>query len=60
MKLPSDKDCEEYAEEIADEIRPLGTWDTEKLEWIKFTPSQLSKFIKYCKGEPVQKNMFNE
>lgn len=60
MKLPSEQECEEYAQEIADELRPLGSWDSEKLEWIRFTPNQLARLIKFCKGEPIQKEMFNK
>lgn len=59
-KLPSEKECEGYAEHVAEDMKPKGgLWDSEEYEMYWFKPYQLRKLIQYCQGKPIQDDLWN-
>ena len=57
-KLPTEKDCKEYAEHVAEDLKPKGSWDSEEYEIYWFKPYQLEKLIKFCQGKPIQDSLW--
>lgn len=57
-KLPTEKECEEFAEHVAEDMKPKGSWDSEEYEMFWFKPYQLNKLIKFCQGQPIQDELW--
>ena len=58
-KLPSVEKCLEYAEHVAEDLKPLGSWETEKIDTYWFKERQLRELIDFCQGVEIQNDLFN-
>lgn len=58
-KLPTESECLEFAEHVAEDLKPKGgIWDSEEIEMYWFRPSQLEELIKFVQGKPIQNKLW--
>lgn len=56
-KLPSKDKCKEFAYHVAEDYRTL--YENSNIVYIWFSESQIEKLIDFCKGNPVQDDLWS-